>query len=52
MMKQVALRLPDEMHAELVAWANREERSLHAQILYVLRQALEAQRPDEPRGSL
>lgn len=34
------LRIPPEVHEELKAWAEREERSLHAQILYVLRRAL------------
>lgn len=34
------LRLPPDVHEELKAWADREERSLHAQILYVLRRAL------------
>lgn len=34
------LRLPPDLHEELKAWADREERSLHAQILYVLRRAL------------
>lgn len=34
------LRLPPELHRELKEWADREERSLHAQILYVLRRAL------------
>lgn len=34
------LRLPPDLHEELKAWAEREERSLHAQILYVLRRAL------------
>lgn len=34
------LRLPPDLHEELKAWASREERSLHAQILYVLRRAL------------
>lgn len=34
------LRLPPELHEELKAWAEDEERSLHAQIIYVLRRAL------------
>lgn len=34
------LRLPPDVHRELKTWADREERSLHAQILYVLRRAL------------
>lgn len=34
------LRLPPDLHEELKAWAEEEERSLHAQIIYVLRRAL------------
>lgn len=34
------LRLPPELHNELKTWADQEERSLHAQILFVLRRAL------------
>lgn len=34
------LRLPSDIHAELKAWAEREDRSLHAQILHVLRRAI------------
>lgn len=40
-MKLFSLRLPDEMHEALKALAEREGRSLHAQILYMLRKALE-----------
>lgn len=40
-----SLRLPAEMHAQLVALAKREGRSLHAQILYLLRQALDKEVP-------
>ena len=34
------LRLPPDLHAQLKAWAEHEKRSLHAQIIYVLRRAL------------
>ncbi len=34
------LRLPPELHEELKSWAEREERSLHAQIVFILRRAL------------
>lgn len=34
------LRLPPDLHEELKNWAEREERSLHAQIVYILRRAL------------
>ncbi|MGQ4267821.1 FitA-like ribbon-helix-helix domain-containing protein [Nocardiopsis changdeensis] len=38
-MKQITLRLPDELHAELKRIAQEQDRSLHAQILRILRQA-------------
>jgi hypothetical protein len=44
-MKQIALRLPDDLHADLVELAKRDQRSLHAQVLWILRQALKAERP-------
>lgn len=34
------LRLPTDLHAALSAWAREEERSLNAQIVYLLRRAL------------
>lgn len=34
--KQIALRLPDELHARLKAAAERNRRSLHAEILWRL----------------
>lgn len=37
------LRLPRDLYAWLKALAAREGRSLHAQILYLLRQAMERQ---------
>jgi hypothetical protein len=51
-MKQLRLQLPEELHAGLVEWAKREQRSLHAQLLYLLRQALEAERAVSQRESL
>lgn len=35
------LRLSPELHARLKALADRERRSLHAQIIYMLEKALE-----------
>lgn len=35
------LRLPSDMHATLTEWARREQRSLHGQIIYLLRRAIE-----------
>lgn len=40
---RLMLRLPVDLHATLVAEARREERSLNAQIVYLLRQALTEQ---------
>jgi hypothetical protein len=48
--KHVALRLPDELHAQLKALAKRQERSVHAQILWLLRQALAAEIPKRRKG--
>lgn len=42
---RITLRLPSDLHAALADLARREDRSLHAQIIYLLRRALvEAQR--------
>ena len=38
---RLLLRLPADLHAALVAMAEREERSLHGQIIYLLRKAVE-----------
>lgn len=40
MMARLMLRLPADLHAALVAAAKEDERSLNAQIIYMLRQAL------------
>jgi hypothetical protein len=34
------LRLPEDVWADMKAWAGEDDRSLHGQILYVLRRAL------------
>lgn len=39
---RMLLRLPTDLHAELVERARRQERSLHSQIVYLLRRAIEA----------
>ena len=48
-MKQLYLRLPDELHEQLVKLAERERRSLNAQIIYLLehavRQGAQQQKP-------
>jgi plasmid stability protein len=38
-MKQVSLRLPDDLHTRLVQRAQRNRRSLHSEIVYLLDQA-------------
>ena len=37
---KLLLRLPDDLWADVKAWAKEEERSLNAQIIYILRRAL------------
>lgn len=44
-----ALRLPPELKATLEAWAREERRSLNAQIVHLLEQAVREQRRE--RGS-
>ena len=39
-MTRFLLRLPDDLHFALKAWAESEKRSLHAHILYLLEQAV------------
>jgi plasmid stability protein len=46
MTKSLMLRLPDDLHARLVARAAREHRSLNAQILVYLERGL----ADEQQG--
>lgn len=41
---RLILRLPTDLHEALTAWAREEERSLNAQIVYVLRRALSDRR--------
>jgi predicted HicB family RNase H-like nuclease len=43
-MKKLTLRVDDNLHQELVEWAKRENRSLHAQLLTIVQQALEAEK--------
>jgi hypothetical protein len=47
-MKQLYLRLPDELHEQLVKIAERERRSLNAQVVYLLEQAVQ-QPPQSPK---
>lgn len=41
--KYVSLRLPEDMHAALTALAQRDRRSLHAEIVYILERFLDAE---------
>lgn len=42
---QFLLRLPPDLHAQLKAVAEREQRSLNAQIIYALRQWIKQNDP-------
>lgn len=37
----ISLRVPPELHRQLTEWAGREHRSLHAQVLHTLAEALD-----------
>jgi predicted transcriptional regulator len=41
-MKQITLRLPDDLHTQLKELAEHEHRSLHAQVLHIVQQAVPA----------
>jgi hypothetical protein len=51
-MKQVGLRLPDDLHAVLVECAKREKRSLHAQLLWIVQRAMDEERATTAKESL
>jgi hypothetical protein len=51
-MKQVGLRLPDDLLAVLVEWAKREKRPLHAQLLWIVRHAMDEERAMTAKESL
>lgn len=42
-MKQINLRLPDDLHARVKEAAERDHRSINAQIMWLMEQALAAQ---------
>lgn len=45
-MVETGLRMPELLHAAMVAWAKEEGRSLNAQIVYLLKMAVnEAGKP-------
>lgn len=37
---KILFRLPDDLHVELKQWAVDENRSLHGQVIYLLRKAI------------
>lgn len=39
-MKRISLRMPDDLHAQVQQAAERDQRSLHAQILWLIQQSL------------
>jgi len=50
MTKPLMLRLPDDLHARLVAMAAREHRSLNAQIVVYAERGLAADEQGEDQG--
>lgn len=46
--ERMTLRLPLDLSAALKKWAERDERSLHGQVIFLLRQAVKEQE-DERR---
>ena len=40
-MKQLYIRLPDQLHEQLVRLAEKERRSLNAQVVYLLEHAVQ-----------
>lgn len=49
-MKSILLRIPDEVHRELVATAQHQSRSLNGQILYYLKKSLNEEGDHLPIG--
>ena len=50
-MKQITLRLPDDLHALLKTVSEQNRRSLHAQVLFLIEQGLQDARiPLPPEG--
>jgi predicted DNA-binding protein len=48
MIRQISLRLPIELHERLKTAADRNRRSLHAEILWRLEQVEKAEQSDPP----
>ena len=49
-MKLLSLRLPDDLHAALKELAARENRSLHSQIIYILRMYIDRKQEKEAQS--
>lgn len=47
--KVIHPRLPDDLHAEIQAYASRTERSVNNAVVYLLRLGLEAESESNPR---
>ncbi len=47
-MKEMNLRLPDDLHTRLKAAAEEQERSLHAELLYRLKRSFGISLPQRP----
>jgi predicted HicB family RNase H-like nuclease len=45
-MKHINLRVPDDLHARLVAAAERDRRSLNGEILWLLERIVELEDPE------
>lgn len=38
--KRFMIRIPDDVHEQLKAWAKEEDRSLHSLLIWIIRRAL------------
>jgi len=45
--KKFTLRIPDDLHEQLKLIADQDMRSLHSQILVILREGVEARTPEQ-----
>lgn len=50
MVKQIGLRLPDDLHDQVKEAADRDRRSIHSEVLWLIEQAL-AQRVEREEQS-
>lgn len=42
-MKQLNLRIPDDLHDRITRWAERDRRSVNAEILWLIERVLQAE---------